>query len=339
MFISSVAYMETFKCDLFFATSLVLGALSQLSSLRNINFSYATGQREDVMGLRPAITHNSFLELTTFEFCSAYRDACEIMQMNSAPNLEKLFIHSTQLENTDILLRLLFVLSKHRPKLMHLSLDSVHDVEGPLRDVNGQETDRVTLDILTPLLSFPLLQRIRVAYHRPFQLSNADMEKLVGSWPNMVDISLCADPFLEEPPMLTVAVLPIVAKHCPRLRLLRLYLDTRSVFPKFSLQGAADRCRFASLGYADFGTSPLAEEDIFNFSFDIGKSLSHACTLVSPRVYWCDLGGAFQIDDKTLERWGKARSMVKMFALARKEERFHIRSRTRNAVEGAPTSN
>lgn len=142
---------------------------------------------------------------------------------------------------------------------MRLRLALVQFTDGPLNDINGLETDRITSETLEPLLAFPILVDLRVSYHRQFQLDEYHLVKLLEGWRDLECLCLCSDPLLEEVPILPPTVLYLIAWRCPRLRLLKLYLNT-------CISPHHDRFQpvyFQSLEAIEFGTSPLASEGDF----------------------------------------------------------------------------
>ena len=144
-----------------------------------------------------------------------------------------------------------------------------------MRNEDGLELDRVTLQTLLPLLDLTDLRCFEVNCHRPLKLNNCDLEELLTKWPSsasLKDLHLCHSPLLSEKPSLTPDVIPIIAECCPELLYLSLYLDTH--VPAASEPISPPPVRFSpSLKSIDFGTSPLDESDVTNLAIYLSSLL------------------------------------------------------------------
>ena len=144
----------------------------------------------------PLVAPGSFALLSTLEFCATLDDAIAFLQIEFAPRLTSIFLHSPQIEEACDLHQFLSCLSKAR----HLRLALFQFTDGPLNDIDGLETDRITFEMLEPLLAFPILVDLRVSYHRQFQLDEYHLMKLLEGWRDLECLCLCSDPLLEEVP-------------------------------------------------------------------------------------------------------------------------------------------
>ncbi|KAL5513850.1 hypothetical protein ACEPAG_2611 [Sanghuangporus baumii] len=276
-----------------------------------------------------AFAADAFHALSVFEVSATFDDMRKLLEKDFALGLDKLFIHSPQLEAAESPRLCLCALPKQRPWLRSLHLDSVNEADEPLMNDYGQESDCGTLETLEHVLDFPRLIDLRVGYHRLFQLSDSDLENLVADWHSLEVLWLCIDPVLDERPILTPAVLPMLARRCPRLRHLALYLNTHFDDPWLPSQDTVESVHFISLEEIEFGTSPITDEDISKFAFYLSRILPQTCSIDSLcGVYWLrrqdleDLG--HRIEPEFLKRWGKVSSALTVLIPARMEEIYRF---------------
>ena len=329
--VPSMSGLETFSCSLYYATSATFVALSQLPSLRVITFDYPTkcgiGNAIDVIDLRPTFNPESFPSLVDLSFSATFEDAASLLEMDIAPNLEILFIHSPMLETAAQLQHLLKRLATNRRGLTQLCLSSI----SPMSDAsNHKEMYHVSFETLEPLLDFMSLVDFQIAYHCPFQLNNAELGTLVRDWSHLEVLHLCSDPFLRLKSTLTPAVLPIIAERCPKLRALSLYIDTHIEGPRPPVTDLLDPTRFTSLERIEFGTSALQAADITSFCLFLGDLLPVSCNIETLcGVSWLlknELFNAgFGIESEVVIGWKQVSSMLKMLIMAREHERSRVR--------------
>ncbi|KAL5513861.1 hypothetical protein ACEPAG_2622 [Sanghuangporus baumii] len=333
-FLSALKSLEQFVCAPYFATSDIISALSNLPSLRTIEIDWprfkGLGYPSDVLLFRPSLESDAFAVLRTLSFCSTFKRAMAVMEVIHAPQLTKIMISSPQLETAESLHHLLYVLARKRSRLEGLSLDAVHAIDKSAGRLDDLDIDRVTFEVLKPLLTFSELQTLDLSYHRPFRLTDADVEKLLMSLPNLSGLNFCAEPLLQEPPLLTTAVLPIIARRCPKINSLAMYIDTRVGPPSLLTQGISFRARFMQLKQIRFGTSPLAEEDVTGFSFYLSKFLPPTCKMDSlADVHWLNSNelrtAGHSVSDVATRRWSHVTSLLNVLVIAWEEENVHSR--------------
>ncbi|KAL5501247.1 hypothetical protein ACEPAH_9634 [Sanghuangporus vaninii] len=334
-YLSALKSLERFVCAPYFATSDIVSALSNLPSLRSIEIGWprfkGIGHPSDVFLFRPSLAIDAFSVLRTLSFCATFKGAIDLMEVIHAPQLAKIMISSPQLETAKSLHHLLYVLSRKRSRLEGLSLDAVHATDKSIGHLDDdQNIDRVTFEVLKPLLDFSELQTLNLSYHRPFHLTDTDLEKLLMNLPNLSGLGFCAEPLLQEPPLLTTAVLPIIARRCPMINSLAMYIDTRVGPPSLSTQAISFHVQFTHLKQIRFGTSPLAEEDVSGFAFYLSKLLPPTCKMDSlADVHWLNsnelrTAGHF-VSDVATRRWGHVSLLLNVLVMAWEEENVHSR--------------
>ncbi|KAL5513864.1 hypothetical protein ACEPAG_2625 [Sanghuangporus baumii] len=335
--------LETFSCSLYFATSATFVALSQLLSLRAITFDYPSkcgiGKAVDIIDFRPTFMNDSFPALVDLSFSATFEDAARFLEMDFAPELKKLFIHSPTLESASQLRLLLSRLLESRNGLVQLCLSSVSSVSGDSsRDEGDWEIDRVTYETLVPLIGFPTLVDFQISYHRPFQLNDAELGMLVENWHDLRVFHFGSDPFLQEKPVLTLAILPTIAKCCPKLQELSLYVDTHVDDPYLRITDPVYPSRFPSIRRIEFGTSPLAEKDIAGFCLYLSDLLPGTCNVETLcGVSWLLedelVPAGFGIEPEVVPRWKQVSSALRMLITAREQERLRTRDLEREAKD------
>ncbi|THH01643.1 hypothetical protein EW145_g6874 [Phellinidium pouzarii] len=350
-FLSTARELKTFISPLYFATSSVITALSQLPSLGTIQFELpeeqGRGSRHDVISFAPKLSAGSFPALFDLSLTATFEDTARFFNMDFAPlHLTVLFVHSPQLETSEQLRNLLVVLSQQCQQLTRLYLDSIpFAVHGSLRDNNGVVLDKVTLLTLLPLRDFPNLTTFAISYHSPFQLDDSDVEAIVADWPTLEELDLCSDPYPLEPSRLTLRLLTILAKHCPKLRSLSLYIDTSGA-NKLALSLSDSSlddsfifpARLSYLASLNFGTSPLDHADVRGTSLYLSALLPRTCNLeqlygITWNVGISEIHGGISLgSDLPLPfAWEEVSKAVPLLIEAREQERERTRELEKEA--------
>ncbi|KAI0079364.1 hypothetical protein K474DRAFT_1659175 [Panus rudis PR-1116 ss-1] len=114
-------------------------------------------------------------------------------------------------------------------------LDIYHTIEqddidvGPLLALDSS----FTLDILRPLSRCIHLHQFTLGSNTPYAITNKDLDSLVAGWPDIsilrLDTSLFANHI--RPSKMTVASLDMLARRCPKLRVLSIPLDISAHAP------------------------------------------------------------------------------------------------------------
>ncbi|THH00839.1 hypothetical protein EW145_g7025 [Phellinidium pouzarii] len=200
-------------------------------------------------------------------------EACTFLVVGcSPPHLTSLSICSPQFETAETLYSFLLRASKACPGLLELRVDDVLEIiDSPslgdiLRPTEEGGIDFVTINILEPLYDLSLLRVFTLSYHRMLHISNTDLDSLVRGWPHLVELSLSFKPTrIGDIPLLTLHALPIVARHCPQLRHLALYVNCTGAIPspEEALLGeeptSLTQQQFSNLRILEFGLSPIGD--------------------------------------------------------------------------------
>ena len=323
-FLSLIRGLEEFSGSLYCTTPEVFAALSQVRSLRSITFQHSEtdsiGCPDDVTVFSPSLLPGSFPNLTDLSLSLTFAAGSDLFALDFAHQLKKLVIHSPALQEAAQIRCLLTGLSKSRRGLERLVLSSVVDAsEEFLKGEDGQETDLVTLETLSPLLKFPSLNEFEITYHRPLKLTDSDVLDFLKQWPHLEVLRLCSEPLFIEKPLLTPDVLPGIAERCPKLRTLALFIDSQmhrslSRFPE------ADQVRpFNALQRIEFGRSPLKGEDIIGICLVLSDMLSETCDIDNlSHIDWLELDA----DDSEEDLWKRASEVLKAIIAGRGRERM-----------------
>ena len=289
--LSSMKELEIFECSAYLTSPAVIETLSKLPKLRAIKFvksgNDSAGDPKGVLDFHPTISPQSFPALTCLSFSATFQDASKFLELEFAPHLSSLCIHSLRLETAEAMCTLLLVISQRRRMLKKLILsDDARQAKGPLRNSEGEAVDIVTLGTIMPLVDFPNLVDIEISYHRPFHLSNSDLYVFMERQPELESLRLCWDPCRMERSLLTVDVLQTIGNCCPKLHHLSLYIDTRSV-RTLHASIPPSQTRFKSLQTISFGSSVLMKEDVLPLTTYLSKVLPKTHVVhISSGVYW-----------------------------------------------------
>ena len=333
--ISGLRGLEHFVCAPYLATPEVLSALFRIPSLRTIGIGTVdfkgAGQVKDVLQFCPSLPAEGLGSIETLSFCSDYGDAAKLLDAMDAPKLKYVTIAAATVVTADSLHRLLSVLGKRYSGIRTLSLEAARYVTSPLRQRrfgDSEDLDVVTLSVLRPLLRFAELEALRISYHRPFRVTDSDLEKIVAGLPYLTVLDFCADPVLAKEPLITAAIIPIISQRCPNISDLALYIDSRAPDPSLAPSNAGYRVELANVRKVRFGTSPIAEDDVFGFASYLSKFLRPDCEIDGlADIRWLDRKEVQEYRSNSLFneiyslRWNHVSSLLKILVMVWEEKR------------------
>ncbi|KAJ8522446.1 hypothetical protein ONZ45_g949 [Pleurotus djamor] len=218
--------LKEVEFPLYYLTPPVTKTLSQLKQLEMVGFQYdeerGSGAAADV-NVPPAILdQGAFPALYDFSTSMPFRHATKFFTQPFPPqNITLLFIDSADPELPTDFRNLLEAIVKCCPLLDRLALNPcISTSTRPLTD------ERITYDILRPILSLPKLTALDINYHYPLDLKYEDIEDMARKWPNLDTLMLNCDPAaLDHPPSLTLQALLPFAQYCPNIQRLGLYMN------------------------------------------------------------------------------------------------------------------
>ncbi|KAH8109629.1 hypothetical protein DFH11DRAFT_1626028 [Phellopilus nigrolimitatus] len=284
-FLLNMPRLKTLFTPIYFATSSIVTTLSKLPSLVSIDFgyppAYGSGSPVDVTPFSPELLPGSFPALMSLGLCATILDSSRFFENKIAPTtITSLHIHSPKPDADSTIGDFLCLISRTCPFLRSLSMNLISQAtisNTALRNTfTGELLDEITLDTLIPITYLPELVNFKFSYHRPILLTDDDLEKLVSQMPRLEELRLCSDPILMHfPSRLTLASLSSVAHHCPRMRSLALYMNTRILepLPYLAKPGSLRPVRFQNIESINVGTSLIEVGDMLAIATFLGSLL------------------------------------------------------------------
>jgi len=290
----------------FYLTSIVIGGLSLLSNLAEINHTY-----DEYMGeiLEPSLAEGAFPSLHHLAIITSFSNATEFLKFPFFPsNLAVLQIKSFHFEKSSEVHMLAVTIAENCRLLTNLCLWSFRNT----KDILGEAP--ITLDTLRPLLSCSKMTTFEIVHQMQLFLQLEDIEEIASKWPSLDTLILNITPVLHLPreSQLTLRSLLPFARHCLRLQHLGLVLNASTI----DIPAARELQFFQRLKCLSMGTSSLAEEGPVAFF------LSRICP-IGCRVTACSrLLRPFHI---MRDKWEVVDQLLPLLIAARVEERKGMR--------------
>ncbi|KAG6849147.1 hypothetical protein H0H93_010936 [Arthromyces matolae] len=310
----------------FCLTNKIAETASQLSKLQTLEYQYywyqGRGDPADIVDFRPALNEGSFPSLFDLSMTITFRDATNFLSRPfSPPNLTIMYIDSPSIETPSSVLAFLTAIPDACPLLKALTLASYIDPTVTFTSA-PEKGDCITIDTLRPLLKCPNLTAFEIEHPYPIHLEPDDVEEIASSWPGVETLVLNTQTTYIEQTNLTLRSLLPFARHCPKLRILGLFLNaTTADFPAPDPDSAYQLPIFRSLRQLSMGVSLIQEEGA------VALFLSQLCPLhcgVEWGVTWdmstedleifCSLQPRFQ-------KWEKVAELLPLLTRLRIEER------------------
>ncbi|KZP14522.1 hypothetical protein FIBSPDRAFT_1048739 [Athelia psychrophila] len=226
-------------------TSAVLGALATLPRLRVVQFEYGPeqgdGDAADVLAIAPSLEVGAFPALMDLSLTVPLAALTALLP--SLGGLTHLYVDTPAVQTSLDVSSLLSALPSGCPSLVALYLELLwlrpaedgDDDDAPLW-ADREREDMLTLDTLRPLLVLPL-REFTLTHDRPLLLSPAEVRQLARAWPQIEVLVLACEPLTLElgddvgrgGGALPLSVLATLARLCPRLRTLGLFMDASEI--------------------------------------------------------------------------------------------------------------
>lgn len=282
----------------------ILSALEQLPYLRDVNIydsSYRKGKILDG-SLPQSVLSNPFPRLTSLTLQCSLEELCRYLTLaiGIAPDLRDFVIDMISESKPIVFQTSLSKIAEAFPLLKFLAITRKEDLE----IFATQES----VDIFRPLLSYHNLSPITKLCHlTTFKLEcefvvsmkNDQLCQLLSQCPSLVNVDLNQEPMLLSPTELTIDVLPLLARACPLLKDIGLYVEP-------NVDPTAPLFTFANLEYINLGISPLQ-----NRRHVVAKLLAQVlpgdCHIVTERSFESDVEELFVVDPDSVEEREKRR--------------------------------
>ncbi|KAI0048113.1 hypothetical protein FA95DRAFT_1558387 [Auriscalpium vulgare] len=240
------------------------------------------------------------------------------------PNLKCLFVDSLNAEKASTVHDLLVDIAASYPDLEMFAMDVVV----PMHEQLASET--LTLSHIRPLLSLKSLKSLELRHNFPLDLTEEDVAELAQALPKLENLVLNPEPLELCKPTLDLQVLLTLARHCPALQKVSIYLNADAT-SALSLPSTSTSRLFPALHTLVFGVSPIAAEHV-----PISLFLSHlvsdnAVLKIEYGLTWSD--ELYQADDVyaqfasvRYDRWAEVAKTVPLLLELRKQERRERRN-------------
>ncbi|KAG6902354.1 hypothetical protein C0995_001151 [Termitomyces sp. Mi166 len=321
---SNLPNLHTIILPRFCLTAKIAETVSRLGKLQTLEYQYhwyqGRGDPDDIKDFRPRLIEGSFPSLFDFSTTITFTDATKFLTIPFSPsNLTIMYLDSPAMETPSTLSAFLNTIPEACPLVKSLTVVSAPS-DGPEFTPPGKE-DCVTIDVLRPLFKCPNLTSFEIEHHYPLHLELSDIEEIATSWPGVERLMLNNQPRYLENSNLTLRALLPFARHCPKLRMLGLFMNaTTTDFPAPDSSSVYQLPTFRSLYRLSVGVSLIQEEGA------VALFLSQMCPLyceIEMGVTWED-SVSQEVLDKLLprsKRWEKVEELLPLLTKLRIEER------------------
>ncbi|KAG6827936.1 hypothetical protein H0H92_009870 [Tricholoma furcatifolium] len=302
-------------------TSMITKTVSRLEFLEHLDFSYDQGPAEatDLSSFQPRLSKSSFPALKKLVIRIPYENALKLL-VNLAPsspsNLTLIYLQTRTNEHPAVVYRVVAAVANACPLLQYLQLNYV--ISGTTTIENtlpAPAKERcISIRTLRPLFNCKDLRSLSVKHSYPLDLQPADIEQIATSWTAIQSLLLNSKPLHLGPTDLTLDALVTIARHCPELSALAIFLNADCVPVGPSAQSQLHS--FKSLKTLYFGASSIKEEG------PVSVFLSRICQKDS---LIRSVDNRFIGDDEALKLWGdkwkKVNELLPLLTGLRMEER------------------
>ncbi|KAG6812042.1 hypothetical protein H0H92_004626 [Tricholoma furcatifolium] len=248
-----------------FLTNTITETASQLGCLDRLAFWYGHGfdqpSQANISGFTPVLSNSSFPVLTKLITRVPYQKVLKVLAHSSPPsNLTLLFLQSRVVEHPSVLFDLTTAIARACPLIEKLQFDYLTPT-GVAIENNLPAPDqghRISFHTLSPLLKCTNLSVFTISHKYPLDLRLGDMERIATSWPAIRHLVFNHQPSHLGHTDLTLDALVPLARRCPKLGYLGIFLDADPTPSKPSPQSQPPS--FKSLKTLCLGVSPIQHE-------------------------------------------------------------------------------
>ena len=212
----------------FHYTSAAIEELSQANNIAVVDFSQdlklGYGNPTNVASFAPVLKEGAFPCLRELNLSARIDDLDRFFRSTFAPTrITTLYLNSYTDHTPTEVHTFLITLSQQCQLLSKLNIQLYHKVLPPDLPTDQQ----LSYDTIKPILTFPNLSTFELVHKYPLKITLDEIEDLASKWPHLEHLMLNAEPLFVDEDAFTLdvrALLPF-AKHCPRIRLLGLYIN------------------------------------------------------------------------------------------------------------------
>lgn len=273
----------------FHYTSAVIEQLSQANNIAVVDFSQdlklGYGNPTNVASFAPVLKEGAFPCLRELNLSARVDHVNHFFHSSFAPKrLTTLYLNSYTDHTPTELHTFLVTLSQQCRLLTRLNIQLYHKA----LPSNLPTDQRLSYDTIKPILTFPNLTSFELVHKYPLNITLDEIEELASEWPNVENLMLNAEPLFIDEDAFTLdlrALLPF-ARHCPRIRLLGLYINATEAEIPSSLTPLEP---FSALQTFAIGTSQV--RDATAVATLLSRIFPPRCTL-EMGITWTEFGCA-----------------------------------------------
>lgn len=278
--------VTTIRLPAYYLTTPVAEALSVLPCLRVLVVGH--GRPEDTypiqpnLEFRPVLLPSSFKSLKNLALNMHVADARKVIStIPSSPGLGLLFVMFRTTNPPLDIRKLLEACAQTQRTIRYLTL--IPDRSSIRRDLT--EGDRGSLEFphLMPLMQLTMLNQLTIDHPSPLFLSVADVTSIVNSLPLLQSLRLNPEPVHPQTSPLGLDVLAVIARNCPLLVNLGLFVD--ATLPTESIPHDLTFQRLTSLA---LGPSVINKEACHPIALYLSALLPGKCR-ISYKAWWIDV--------------------------------------------------
>ncbi|KJA28738.1 hypothetical protein HYPSUDRAFT_128584 [Hypholoma sublateritium FD-334 SS-4] len=325
-FLRQLPKLEKVTFPRFYLTTRIAEAMSHSDCLSSLDFQYnddqGVGDFQDIASFRPAFTEGAFPALYDLSLTASFDDTARFIKAPFSPtNLTQFYVDSGPVsEPVDSVHRLISAVSQHCQLVEEVYLVSARR---PCRMDPTTEDDsgsNITLEMFKPLFKIPKLTCFEFSHQYPLLLTQQDITVFASSCPAIETLLLNAEPIYLTQSTLTLEALVPLARHCPQLKHLALFMDATQV-PELT-----PMTPFKSLRQLMVGISIIDDEA--GPALYLSHLLPPGCD-VERGVTWEDCEDTdealcealYEIVRERYELWTGVKRMVPMLSMLRLQER------------------
>ncbi|TDL16797.1 hypothetical protein BD410DRAFT_901830 [Rickenella mellea] len=282
--LSSLTNLKTVIMPCYTISSPIMTSLTRLPNLGTIQSQCFTDRGSEdpaaVQPFSPVLHEGAFPSLRKLTFDSNLCDTAAFFTANFAPvNITYLCVQTASIETPLSFFECLTTLSHTCEKLRVLAFYLT--VDGSRQTFN-EISESISFKDICPILDLPHLTAFELTHYRPLDISDDNIDHLARNWPELVSLDLNPGPVVLENPKITFGSFSSLARHCPKLGRLGLFLDpSPDNLPTPAVP-------FKMLNTLDLGTSPIQSE----VHDQVALYLSEICHFLArwrleSGVIWC----------------------------------------------------
>ncbi|KLO14236.1 hypothetical protein SCHPADRAFT_996701 [Schizopora paradoxa] len=266
-------------------TPIILSSLHQHPNIRKISIIKETIRSgRTPSGLLPAsLEEGAFRRLTDLTLLCSLPELNRYLSSGTVCDcLEVLLIDVVSQPSAESFRNCLVRIVESFPGIASLVITRREDlsVVGSKRE----ETATLSLQDLELLPRLRNLCNLEIHHTDPISMSDNELTGLLSQCPSLSTVYLNSEPIFLSISQLTINVLPLLAKRCPHLEELSLFIDgTKPV----DIPEPTELMTFENLFYIDFGSSPVTEDG--DVATMLGQVLPSECELNTTSAFSEDL--------------------------------------------------